>query len=339
MLGVNHCLDERITQLESKYLMNAPVSGNTIIWRLVDGKPGHENQSLGLAHALQRVRPCQVIDIPVSGKLTPLVNWLSGIWPAGRGLPLPDLLLGAGHRTHLHMLAARRAFGGKAVLMMQPSLSVGLFDLCLIPEHDRYQGGGRYLQTRGVLNPLHASGAHHANQSLIMLGGPSKHCGWDNQALMQNITKLLADNPEIHYTLTTSRRTPVESLQAAQLLSAHNLQVVPFQDTAPGWVAKQLADVGSAWISEDSVSMVYEALTARVAVGTLPVPIKRQNRVSNGLQQLLMEGLIVRFDDQQAYQQILHPVSGFIEADRCAEWIEANWLSQTVPGRAAIASL
>lgn len=319
--------------------MNASVSGDMVIWRLIDGKPGHESQSLGLARALQRMRRCQVIDIPVSGKLAPLGQWLSGIWPAGLGLPLPDLILGAGHRTHIPMLAARRAFGGKAVVMMQPSLPVGLFDLCLIPQHDQYRGGGRYLQTRGVLNPLHASGTHDKNQSLIMLGGPSKHCGWDNPALLQNISKLLADNPQIHYTLTTSRRTPAESLQALQSFKEANLQVVPFQDTAPGWVAKQLANVGSAWISEDSVSMVYEALTARVAVGTLPVPVKRQNRVSNGLQQLLTEGLIVRFDQQQAYQQALHPVNGFVEADRCAEWIEANWLSQTVPGRVAIANI
>ena len=57
--------------------MNASVSGETIIWRLTDGKPGHESQSLGLAHALQRMRPCQLIDIPVSGKLAPFYQWLS----------------------------------------------------------------------------------------------------------------------------------------------------------------------------------------------------------------------------------------------------------------------
>ncbi|HAD32655.1 MULTISPECIES: mitochondrial fission ELM1 family protein [unclassified Methylophaga] len=318
--------------------MNASVSGETIIWRLTDGKPGHESQSLGLAHALQRMRPCQLIDIPVSGKLAPFYQWLSGVWPAGAGLPLPDLIIGAGHRTHFSMLAAKRAYGGKTVLMMQPSLPVGLFDLCLIPEHDEYHGGGNFLQTRGVLNPLNATGSHHANQSLIMLGGPSKHCGWDNTELMQYIRKLLSDNPNTHYTLTTSRRTPAETLQSVQLLEATNLEVVPFEQTAAGWVAEQLARVSSAWISEDSVSMVYEALTARVAVGTLPVPVKRQNRVSNGLQKLLTEKLIVRFDHQQNYQQALQPVNGFIEADRCAEWIEANWLSQLVPGRAAIAN-
>lgn len=331
--------DKQIIQRDNSHLISSLVSEQIIIWRLIDGKPGHENQSLGLAKALQRIRSCRVIDIPVSGKIKPLAQWLSGVWPAGQGLPLPDLILGAGHRTHLPMLAARRAYGGKTVLMMQPSLPVGLFDLCLIPEHDQYKGGGCYLETRGVLNSLHGIGDHHSNASLIMLGGPSKHCGWDNHSLMHKIAKLLADNPHIHYILTTSRRTPAETLHAAQLLNAPNLQVVPFSDTPPGWIEKQLANVGSAWISEDSVSMVYEALSARVAVGTLPVPIKRQNRVSNGLQQLLSEGLIVRFDYQQTYQKALHPVHGFIEADRCAEWIEGHWLSQPVPSTSAIVSL
>lgn len=313
--------------------MTISASSDTIIWRLIDGQPGHESQSLGLARALKRIRPCELIDIPVSGKLAPLAHWLNGVWPSGAGLPRPDLIIGAGHRTHFQMLAAKRAFGGKTVLMMQPSLPVRLFDLCLIPEHDAYTGGGRFLETRGVLNPLGAMGPHHADQSLIMLGGPSKHCGWDNPRLMHQLSKLLSDNPGIHYTLTTSRRTPADTLQAAELLKAANLDVVPWEKTGSGWIAQRLAGVGSAWISEDSVTMVYEALTARVAVGTLPVPVRRPNRVSNGLQKLLNDRLIVRFDENKAYQQTMRPINGFIEADRCAEWINTSWLTQKAPGR------
>lgn len=313
--------------------MTISASSDTIIWRLIDGQPGHESQSLGLARALKRIRPCTLIDIPVSGKLAPLAHWLTGAWPSGAGLPRPDLIIGAGHRTHFQMLAAKRAFGGKTVLMMQPSLPVRLFDLCLIPEHDAYTGGGRFLETRGVLNPLGAMGPHHTDRSLIMLGGPSRHCGWDNIHLMQQLRTLLSDNPEIHYTLTTSRRTPADTLRAAQRLRAANLEVVPCEQTGAGWIAERLAGVSSAWISEDSVTMVYEALTARVAVGTLPVPVRRPNRVSNGLQRLLNDRLIVRFDEKKAYQQKLSPVNGFIEADRCADWINACWLTQQALSR------
>lgn len=70
-----------------------------VIWRLTDGKRGHENQSLGLCLALARQLKVDRHDIPVGGRPGQLAQWLSGRFPAGRQLPSPDLILGAGHRT------------------------------------------------------------------------------------------------------------------------------------------------------------------------------------------------------------------------------------------------
>jgi len=44
-----------------------------VIWRIIDGKPGHENQTLGLANAMRRLaeqsqRECIVLDIPANRK-------------------------------------------------------------------------------------------------------------------------------------------------------------------------------------------------------------------------------------------------------------------------------
>ena len=75
---------------------------------------------------------------------------LSSYWT----LPTPDLLLGAGHHTHLSLLAARRIRGGKVVVLMRPSLPPGLFDLCLIPEHDAPPARPNVLATRGALNRI-----------------------------------------------------------------------------------------------------------------------------------------------------------------------------------------
>ena len=36
-----------------------------VVWRISDGKPGHDNQSLGLVDALQRRTPVHSYDIPV----------------------------------------------------------------------------------------------------------------------------------------------------------------------------------------------------------------------------------------------------------------------------------
>lgn len=310
--------------------MNAATENPIIIWRLTDKKPGHQSQSKGLVEALKRRVPCQSFDIPVNGRLQPLMNLVSATWPNGRDLPLPDLIIGAGHRTHLHMLAAQKVYGGKTVVLMQPSLPVNMFDLCLIPEHDQYNGQGDILETRGVLNPIQAKGPHKKKRSLIMVGGPSRHCDWNEAQLIAQISQLSRQNPDKNYCLTTSRRTPADFVTTLAGIHLDNLEIVPFEETAPGWVAEQLAESYSAWITEDSASMVYEALTAQVAVGILNMPVKRENRVSRGINKLIDENLVARFDTLGHYKKQLHPVAGFVESDRCAGWILNRWL-QPVP--------
>lgn len=309
--------------------MNERSEKSLIIWRLTDGKPGHQSQSQGLVNALKAKMPCESFDIPVTGRLQPVFDLFSAIWPAGQGLPLPDFIIGAGHRTHLHMLAAKKVYGGQTVVLMQPSLPVSFFDLSLIPEHDRYQGNGAVIETRGVLNPIQAHGSHNKDQSLIMIGGPSKHCDWDTHRVVSQITQLCKQNPNVNYCLTTSRRTPSDLVTVMLSLAISNLDIVPFEETEQGWVAEKLANSFSAWITEDSVSMVYEALTAQTAVGLLNMPIKRENRVSRGMNTLIADGHIVRFDSLGLYKSQLRPVAGFMESNRCADWILHHWLQPT----------
>lgn len=306
--------------------MNISPNSPMIIWRLTDGKPGHESQTAGLIKALQRKLNCKVIDIKVKGRLQPLVSLISSHWPQGAGLPLPDLIIGAGHRTHLHMLAAKRAYGGRTIVMMQPSLPVHLFDLCILPEHDQYQGSGKVLETRGVLNIINAKGEHHEDKALIMVGGPSKHFNWNEQSLLAQISQITRQNPEIDFTLTTSRRTPAEFTAQVKQIKSTNLIVIPVEETQPGWVAQQLADSAYAWISEDSVSMVYEALTAQVAVGLLNMQMRKANRISYGMNQLVSHNLLCRFDSLGHYKNKLRPAIGFMEAERCSNWLLHNWL-------------
>lgn len=320
-----------MSRLKQAFLVNK--ESQLTIWRLVDGKAGHESQSLGLVHALAKQTDCQTIEIKVSNALEAIAGWLSSTWGLGAGLPLPDLIIGAGHATHLHLLAAQRAYGGKTIVLMQPTLPVGLFDLCLIPEHDNYQGNSEHLKTRGVLNPIQPEGEHAHNQALIMVGGPSKHCDWDTLKLIAQVYELVNHNAHIHYTLTTSRRTPKAFLSAVKRIHFPNLTVIPFEETQKGWVAQQLSESAFAWVTEDSVSMVYEALTAQVAVGLLTMPVKRKSRVSQGVQKLINQGLVVRFDFLQTYQQKLKTVVGFVEADRCSQWILHSWMQTSQSNR------
>jgi len=304
------------------------VDNPLVIWRLIDGKPGHENQSLGLVNALSDKTSCQCIDIKVNNVFEGLLSYLTSSWSLGTGLPLPDLIIGAGHATHLHMLAAKRAFGGKTVVLMQPSLPVSLFDICMIPQHDQYQGLGAHIETRGVLNAIKPEGEHLEDEALIMIGGPSKHCDWDTAKMIAQVYELVNRNPNITYTLTTSRRTPQNFISAVKRIHFANLNIVPFVQTGKGWVAQRLSESAYAWVTEDSVSMVYEALTAGVAVGLLNLPVKRENRVSRGVQKLIKQGLVARFDYFDVYKTKLRSAVGFVEADRCSQWILQQFLQQ-----------
>lgn len=297
-----------------------------VLWRLFDGKPGHEGQTLGLVNALKQLYPCVSHDLPVPGISSAIRSLVLGHWMPGTGLPPPHFIIGAGHGTHWHLLAARRAHGGKAIVLMRPSVPVSWFDLCLIPEHDDYRGGGCFFETRGVLNPIHAAHVQQANRSLILVGGPSRHFAWDAAGLLGQIGQLVGGNPGIDYWLTSSRRTPPDFIDRCRALDLANLRCWPVAETPPGWVAEQLALSASAWVTEDSVSMVYEALTVGSAVGLLALPDRGAGRVTRGLQRLLDEGWVCRFDGRGEYRQRLRPVAGFNEAERCARWIGERWL-------------
>ena len=72
-----------------------------VIWRFCDGKAGHEHQSQGLLEALARLKPVETFTLNPPPASQTLFSLIRGALPGWRELPTPDLLLGAGHRTHL----------------------------------------------------------------------------------------------------------------------------------------------------------------------------------------------------------------------------------------------
>lgn len=266
-----------------------------VIWRFTDGKPGHENQTSGLIQALSDHREVSVFDIQPVPVLQALKQIIKKSFPCQGRLP-PTFITGAGHATHLSVLAARRAAGGQTVVMMKPSLPVWLFDYCIVPEHDGLKSGKHVINTLGVLNRVRPSAQLDTGRGLILIGGPSNHYDWHDEAMLDRI-RLIATSDEKQWLLTTSRRTPDSFVEKLKSLSFTNLEVYPSSETDANWLPQQLQLAGTVWISEDSVSMVYEALTAGSACGILPVQRKQQSRVSAGIDKLIEDRWLVSFDD------------------------------------------
>jgi mitochondrial fission protein ELM1 len=293
-----------------------------VVWIVSDGKPGHVNQSLGLAEALARATPTEIVTFPALPAWRAWLAWLLKRVRSGE-LPNPDLIVGAGHATHVTLLAARRARGGRIVVLMKPSLPRRWFDLCIVPEHDGVAADTRTLVTAGALNRVRPAATSDDHHGLMLIGGTSPHFEWDSDAVQVQIGSVLARTPDVQWTLTTSRRTPDDFL--AQLTPHPKLSLVPHTATSPDWLPEQLARCGTVWVTPDSASMVFEALTAGADVGVFDLPVNPRSRVGRAIAHLADAQRITRFASWCAHGTLhpnLHPLA---EADRCAGWI-LEWL-------------
>ena len=299
-----------------------------VVWRFTDGRAGHENQTRGLLDALRTLVRLDSHDLRVErSRPGAWLGWLLARAPRWTHLPDPDLLLGAGHDTHVPLLAAARARGGRRVIVMRPSLPVWCFDLCLVPEHDGLSEGPHVMLTRGALNAVRSRPDKDPALALVLLGGPSAHCRWAEPAMLDQVLAVVTGAPSLNWTVAGSPRTPVSTLTALERSLPGSVSIVRFEQSTPGWLASRVAVAGRVWVSEDSVSMVYEALTAGAATGLLELPLARGSRVQRGVARLVEDALVVPFGRWRDGTPLAPPAHPLAEATRCAEEIARRWLN------------
>ena len=294
------------------------------IWIVSDGKPGHLNQSLGLAEALQRLRPN--LEIATLSPLARRDLLALLVRRAPRSL-LPDskpaALLCAGHATHLTTLLLARYCAASSVVMMRPSLPLSWFDYALLPCHDHPPQHSKLLQTEGALNRMQPA-AKRPDSGVILLGGASRHYHWDEPQLVAKVAALVGSDQR-HWQLSGSRRTPASTLNALAALNLPNLQICLLESQPDGWLVDQLSHSERCWVSCDSVSMVYEALTAGCNTGLFALPEKGgKNRLAEGIKALRASGQVAWFDG--ALPPPLNPAPALAEAERAASWLLSHGL-------------
>ncbi|OGT78817.1 MAG: hypothetical protein A3J35_01555 [Gammaproteobacteria bacterium RIFCSPLOWO2_02_FULL_52_10] len=290
-----------------------------VIWHISDGRRGHDNQCQGLVEALQQLRPCNYYKINHS----PLPRLLSSVlrrrYPANDSLPDPDLIIGAGHDTHASILCAKLIRGGRTVVLMQPSLPVTWFDLCLIPAHDKPRAAPKTIITEGALTGIAPGGAHDPGAGLMLIGGPSRHHRWDPDLLLTQINSIADKTSSVNWLITDSPRTPTETSQTLGLVNKGNVAYVCHRELDRSWMLAQLARAGYIWITVDSVSMIYEALTAGAAVGLLEVPVRRRHRITQIPVQLQSRKMVTLYQDWNRGAPLTKPATVLNESARCAE--------------------
>ncbi len=166
------------------------------------------------------------------------------------------------------------------IVLMKPTLPMTWFDLCFVPEHDLVHAPAGVVTTRGVLNPIVPPRTRPTGHGLILIGGPSRHHDWSPDELIAQIRRLVTLLPQQRWVATTSRRTPQDFTSRLRLSPLSHLEVVPVEDTTPDWLRTRMAESEVVFVTEDSVSMIYEALTSGADVGLLRVPVRRTGRVT-----------------------------------------------------------
>ena len=246
-----------------------------VLWVFSDGRKGHEKQTTGLAQALDDLATCGIeVHRVLTG--TPIKTL--------KQLPLPDLIIGAGHATHLPMLVSKLLFDARCIVLMKPSLPTIFFDLVLVPHHDACTNFGNVHTTTGVLCPI-PNVQPNDKRGVILLGGVSRHFHWDTDLVLKSVTNICTASPHQSWTICDSPRSPPKLLD--QLANVPNATTHQWRTTNETFVTELLNLSSQTWVTSDSVTMLYEALNTGSRVGIIELPSKRKiNKLSRGIHDL-----------------------------------------------------
>ncbi|MEQ1121052.1 mitochondrial fission ELM1 family protein [Acinetobacter seifertii] len=265
-----------------------------------DGKAGHRSQALGLFQAMQRQQANATFE-EVSIHDLPIFSLINAFFSSKKSLfkQVPDFIFGVGSHTHLRVWLLGKIFKkAKTVILMKPNLPIAWFDYAVIPEHDGIPANSRVIVTRGALNPIRNENRHQKARILIALGGSSKRHQWNQEKVLLSVQQIVEHNPNSEIILTTSRRTPAKFIDILRQESfAQYLQICPVEQTPQGWIFEEMQKAEAVWVTEDSVSMIYEALTAGCRVGVIAMDRLKQDRITNSVDVLLEKKFIANVSD------------------------------------------
>jgi uncharacterized protein len=288
-----------------------------------DGKAGHRSQALGLYRAIQRQ-----YQYDVSFQELPLaeLSWVSLAVAMFRSKlnvlnHSPSFIIGVGSHTQSRVLALGKIYPqAKTIILMKSNYPFAWFDYVVVPEHDGITAQDHVVVTQGALNPIVNEARHQSNRILIALGGSSKRHQWNGEKVLQRIEQIVVQNAASEIILTTSRRTPKEFLMQLKAQSySHNLKIFPVEETPQGWIFEQMQLAEAVWVTEDSVSMIYEALTAGCKVGVIQIDRLKEDRITHSID-LIVDQQLVAYTAQ--LDQLPKPTA-FKEAERVATYLLA----------------
>jgi mitochondrial fission protein ELM1 len=302
------------------------------IWFIHDNKPGHMHQLQGLENQISS--HCEVSTRWIDTHKNKL-SWFDILLKKKTNkstsrkhpldLSLPDIVIGAGHATHKALLLYAFLYKAYCVVIMKPSLPHFLFDAVICPKHDKLKESKRVLNTYGALNTIRPSNKIiEKKTSLMLIGGPSKHFKWQEDALLKQIKIICNQNDETHWLLSDSPRTPSSFLAQLKKMNIQNLNAFHYKDTRLESLDTLMLKSAVTWVTPDSVSMIYESLTAGTSTYTFSIPqknTKKASRVALAIDDLINQNYVISFKNWELHPNIKPNKLDLWEADRAAKWL------------------
>jgi hypothetical protein len=264
---------------------------------LADNRPGHYHLSQGVVAALKRLGHVEATELRISRrKLIPTrsLRWLNGrgtaperVLKLGYGLdaaalPAADLVVSAGGETLPANVAAARALGAQNIFCGSLR-TVAPEDVSVtVTSYERFAGKPGHLVTLkpSAIDPQELGrpnsiprydAANPPKLAGLLIGGDSGlfHYRDEEWRRLLDFARSLSAQWGTRWLVSTSRRTPDPIAEEVFALAKDKQVVADFLDyrwAGPGTLPKIFARAEAIVCSEDSSTMISEAIAARLPV-------------------------------------------------------------------------
>ncbi len=245
-----------------------------------DGRRGIENQALGLAEAISRIRPLEIIKKRTNNSflfnsLPPYIQLTLARKPV---IAKPvNIAIGCGRQAIAVLLGLKKKYGKRifTIYVQDPRISLSGFDLVIAPKHDELKAdniisiiGSPNRITNELLQKEKQKFAekisgYPAPYVCVLIGGKSKTHNLSDD-IHQKHLRLICSLADKNYSifLSTSRRTPEHINNEYKAMSKDRSNVWFYDGHNPDSENPYFAFLASAdhiLVTEDSTNMLTEA--------------------------------------------------------------------------------
>lgn len=273
-----------------------PIRRKPLVWLLLGGRAGDNNQLLALADALGFPYEVKELRYSLARRFPLLRRGMNGLAPESRmtvAPPWPDLVMAVGYASVPVARFIRQQTGGRAKLVHvgNPRRRLPDFDLQLTtPQYSRADAqnlvelpfpiGNPARDTQPSLEELKWLRELPRPHRLVAIGGSARHWQVDHGALREAIKSIQKKIPSGSLIIATSKRTSGRTRMLVQTLMNGPHQVVVDDHPSFGTL---LADSDEIYVTADSVSMLSEAILSGKPVGMIPIRRSAGGRLSHWL--------------------------------------------------------